>query len=114
MANEAAGRKFPERCDLPGRRDSADELLASGPHALDRRLAGARAEDGFGILSWMSTPVELGVDAADSTINQTIALRSNMLTPAADNRAHNLEQFIEERRAAVRRQVRDIVVGTKG
>jgi hypothetical protein len=53
----------------------------------------------------MSTPVELGVDAADSTINQTIALRSNMLAPAADNRAHELEQFIEERRLKARAMI---------
>jgi hypothetical protein len=36
--------------------------------------------------------------AADSTISQTIALRSNMLAMAQDTRAHDLEQFIEERR----------------
>ena len=36
--------------------------------------------------------------AADSTIGQTIALRSNMLAPAADNHAQELLQFIEERR----------------
>ena len=65
---------------------------------------GDRAEDGFGILSWMSTFVELGVDAADSTINQTIALRSNMLAPE-DNRAHELEQFIEERRLKARAMI---------
>jgi hypothetical protein len=36
--------------------------------------------------------------AADSTISQTIALRSNALASAADNHAQELEQFIEERR----------------
>jgi hypothetical protein len=37
--------------------------------------------------------------AADSTINQTIALRLNLLATAAqDNRDAELEQFIEERR----------------
>ena len=36
--------------------------------------------------------------AADSTINQTIALRSNMLAMAQDNRDAAVEQFIEERR----------------
>lgn len=35
---------------------------------------------------------------ADSTINQTIALRSNMLASAQDTRDHELLQFIEERR----------------
>jgi hypothetical protein len=36
--------------------------------------------------------------AADSTINQTIALRSNMLASAQDTRDQELLQFIEERR----------------
>src|ERR1700704_6824029 len=37
--------------------------------------------------------------ASDSTINQTIAFRSNMLVMAQDNtHAEELEQFIEERR----------------
>jgi len=36
--------------------------------------------------------------AADSTIGQTIAMRSNMLATAADNDDHELEAFIEERR----------------
>jgi hypothetical protein len=36
--------------------------------------------------------------AADSTINQTIALRSSMLSPASDARDAAVEQFIEERR----------------
>jgi hypothetical protein len=36
--------------------------------------------------------------AADSTISQTIALRSDALAAAKDNRAADLEQFIEERR----------------
>jgi hypothetical protein len=36
--------------------------------------------------------------AADSTINQTIASRSSMLSMAADARDAEMEQFIEERR----------------
>jgi hypothetical protein len=36
--------------------------------------------------------------AADSTINQTIALRSNMLATASDARDAVMEKFIEERR----------------
>ena len=36
--------------------------------------------------------------AADSTINQTIALRSNALATAQDTRDHELVQLIEERR----------------
>jgi hypothetical protein len=36
--------------------------------------------------------------AADSTIGQTIALRSNMLVMAQDTRDSEIEQFIEERR----------------
>jgi hypothetical protein len=36
--------------------------------------------------------------AADSTINQTIAMRSNVLATAADARDAEMEQFIEERR----------------
>jgi hypothetical protein len=36
--------------------------------------------------------------AADSTINQTIALRSSMLSMASDARDAEMEQFIEERR----------------
>jgi hypothetical protein len=36
--------------------------------------------------------------AADSTINQTIALRSNMLALADGNRDAEMEQLIEERR----------------
>ena len=36
--------------------------------------------------------------ASDSTINQTIALRSNMLATARDNRDAEIEQVIEERR----------------
>jgi hypothetical protein len=36
--------------------------------------------------------------AADSTINQTIALRSNMLGTASDARDAEIEKFIEERR----------------
>jgi hypothetical protein len=38
------------------------------------------------------------LDASDSTINQTIALRSNMLAMAEDTHASELEQLIEERR----------------
>jgi ABC-type uncharacterized transport system ATPase subunit len=37
--------------------------------------------------------------ASDSTINQTIAMRLNLLaTPAQDTRAQEIEAFIEERR----------------
>jgi hypothetical protein len=39
--------------------------------------------------------------AADSTINQTIALRSNMLATARDNRDAEVEAVIEERRQKV-------------
>jgi hypothetical protein len=38
--------------------------------------------------------------AADSTISQTIALRSNALASAKDTRDHELLQLIEERRQA--------------
>jgi hypothetical protein len=45
--------------------------------------------------------------AADSTISQTIALRSNALASAAakDTRDHELLQFIEERRQAALVQI---------
>jgi hypothetical protein len=92
---------FRKGATSPGDEIRLMKLLASGPHALDSGGWQARAEDGFGILS---TPAELGVDAADSTINQTIALRSNMLAPE-DNRAHELEQFIEERRLKARAMI---------
>jgi hypothetical protein len=38
--------------------------------------------------------------AADSTISQTIALRSNALASAKDTRDHELVQLIEERQQA--------------
>jgi hypothetical protein len=41
--------------------------------------------------------------AADSTINQTIAMRSNVLATAADARDAEMEQFIEERRQRLSR-----------
>jgi hypothetical protein len=43
--------------------------------------------------------------AADSTISQTIALRSNTLAPAADNHAREIEAFIEERRQKAALQI---------
>jgi hypothetical protein len=43
--------------------------------------------------------------AADSTINQTIALRSTALASAQDTRDHELLQLIEERRQAALVQI---------
>jgi hypothetical protein len=43
--------------------------------------------------------------ASDSTISQTIALRSNMLATAQDTRSHELLQFIEERRQKAEAQI---------
>jgi hypothetical protein len=49
--------------------------------------------------------------AADSTINQTIALRSNMLATAADTRDQEMEQFIEERRQKALLQIKPACAG---
>jgi hypothetical protein len=69
-------------------------------HALDRKreILSLRLPDDGDDSSEATRLRALVLAAADSTINQTIALRSNMLAPAANNHAHELEQFIEERR----------------
>jgi hypothetical protein len=43
--------------------------------------------------------------ASDSTINQTIALRSNVLATAQDTHDHEIEAFIEERRQKAAAQI---------
>jgi hypothetical protein len=48
---------------------------------------------------------QLILAAADSTISQTIALRSNMLATAQDTRDHELLKIIEERRQAALLQI---------
>jgi hypothetical protein len=51
---------------------------------------------GCAIMLWWAA--KAARDAADSTINQTIALRSNALASANESRDHELVQLIEERR----------------